>query len=88
MLVCSASMKSTSGSGPIATLPVVYQDSLAALAEPQPRKQATSSSSMAFFALFFLRTCACLQRFETEPLYRRKIEPSWADSILSSFLRL
>ena len=30
----------------------------------------------------------CLQRFETEPLYRRKIEPPWADSILSSFLRL
>jgi len=31
---------------------------------------------------------SCLQRFETEPLYRRKIEPPWADSILSSFLRL
>jgi hypothetical protein len=30
----------------------------------------------------------CLQRFKTEPLYRRKIEPPWAGSILRLFLRL
>lgn len=30
----------------------------------------------------------CLQRFKTEPLYRRKSEPPWVGSFLSPFLRL
>ncbi len=29
----------------------------------------------------------CLQRFKTEPLYRRKSEPPWVGSFLSPFLR-
>jgi hypothetical protein len=31
---------------------------------------------------------SCLQRFKTEPLYRRKSEPPWVGSFLSPFLRL
>jgi transposase len=34
-----------------------------------------------------VRRYVCLQRFKTEPLYRRKSEPLWVGSILSCCLR-
>lgn len=33
------------------------------------------------------KIASCLQRFKTEPLYRRKSEPLWVGSVLSSCLR-
>ena len=35
-----------------------------------------------------IKHCPCLQRFKTEPLYRRKSEPPWVGSFLGPFLRL